>query len=137
MSDPIKRPAPRPCGTCPYRCDVPSGVWAEEEYEKLPDYDNEIHAQPPSVFMCHQQDGRLCAGWAAVHDMGHNLGLRLAVAMGMLDEDEADATIVYTTDVELWPDGQTARDFGVQEIIEPSMAAMKAVAKLERKRGAP
>ena len=27
----------QPCSSCPYRKDVPSGVWAHHEYEKLRD----------------------------------------------------------------------------------------------------
>lgn len=28
-----------PCSACPYRVDVPAGVWAREEYDKLDPYD--------------------------------------------------------------------------------------------------
>jgi hypothetical protein len=35
----INPPAPKPCESCPYRKDVPSGVWSEGEYRKLPQYD--------------------------------------------------------------------------------------------------
>jgi hypothetical protein len=34
-------PTKYPCPSCPYRKDVPSGVWAPEEYDKLPAYDND------------------------------------------------------------------------------------------------
>ena len=61
-------PARTPCATCPYRTDVPSGVWAPEEYAKLLAYDEETAYQPLSVFLCHQVDGRVCAGWAGCHD---------------------------------------------------------------------
>nr|WP_280343300.1 DUF6283 family protein [Nocardia neocaledoniensis] len=36
--DKIGPPAPRPCVSCPYRRDVPSGVWDFGEYEKLRGY---------------------------------------------------------------------------------------------------
>jgi len=45
-----------PCQSCPYRRDVPSGIWAHEEYEKILDYDNETGHQPMKVFMCHQAE---------------------------------------------------------------------------------
>jgi hypothetical protein len=53
-------PARNPCGSCPYRKDVPSGVWETLEYEKLPPYDGETFEQPFEAFFCHQQNGRLC-----------------------------------------------------------------------------
>lgn len=28
----LRAPAPRPCESCPYRRNVPSGIWTEEEY---------------------------------------------------------------------------------------------------------
>lgn len=30
------KPPKVPCGTCPYRRDVPAGIWHGEEYAKLP-----------------------------------------------------------------------------------------------------
>lgn len=41
-----------PCSSCPYRRDVPSGVWHREEYEKLLQYDDSTEILP--AFMCHQ-----------------------------------------------------------------------------------
>src|SRR5476649_1940723 len=115
----IKGPAPAPCGSCPYRQDVPSGVWSEEEYAKLPEFDKSTGEQPPSVFCCHQQPGRLCAGWVGVHEMKHNLGLRLADAMGAMEPDEVDATLAYETSVPLFASGAEAAEHGRAEIAEP------------------
>ena len=93
-------PAPRPCISCPYRRDVAPGVWADEEYAKLPPYDEvETAAQPPQAFYCHQQDGRLCAGWVACHDMEESFGLRLAASLGGWSREEVEAIWDYTTDV--------------------------------------
>jgi hypothetical protein len=47
-------PASNPCGSCPYRRDVPSGVWDAAEYEKLPRYDGPMADQPARLFLCHQ-----------------------------------------------------------------------------------
>jgi hypothetical protein len=44
---------------------VPSGAWVAEEYAKLPAYDRPTGEQPAGLFLCHQQDGRACAGWVA------------------------------------------------------------------------
>lgn len=61
-------PSRCPCASCPYRRDVPSGVWAPEEYEKLRRYDAPTMEQPPQVFLCHQKNrdtaNRVGAGWA-------------------------------------------------------------------------
>ena len=133
MSEKIKAPAPSPCGSCPYRIDTPAGVWSEEEYDKLPDYDNETSFQPGSVFMCHQQDGKLCAGWVGCHDMENNLGLRMALALDMIDSETADQVCDYTTDVPLHPSGTAAADFGKSEIEIPGEKAKRVVAKLQRK----
>lgn len=67
-----------PCGSCPYRKDVPSGIWHPDEYAKLPAYDRETPFQPTSLFMCHQRDGCLCGGWLMTHDRRHLLALRIA-----------------------------------------------------------
>lgn len=131
----IKAPAKRPCGSCPYRQDVPSGVWAREEYEKLPDFDKPTAEQPPAVFGCHQQDGHLCAGWAATHDMTQSLGLRVAEAMGYMTHDDVIATIEYTTDVPLWASGQEAWEHGVSRIETPDPRAQRAITRLEKKLG--
>lgn len=127
-------PAKRPCGTCPYRCDVPSGVWAPEEYAKLPKYDAPTGEQPPALFLCHQQDGHACAGWVAVHDMRENLALRLAAVMGMADA-VVDAFIAYVTDVPLWPTGTAAFVHGMRGVATPDARARRAIDRLERKRG--
>lgn len=127
-------PAPRPCISCPYRRDVPSGVWDEEEYAKLPPFDEpETARQPPAAFMCHQQDGRLCAGWVAVHDMQESLGLRLLAAVARMTPEEIDATIDYTTDVPLFDSGAEAALHGLAEVKQPSEAAVKLIARLQRK----
>ncbi|MCC9181145.1 DUF6283 family protein [Mycolicibacterium mageritense] len=79
-------PAPRPCASCPYRRDAPSGIWDASEYRKLPAYDGEAQDQPLNLFVCHQTNGddpnaRLCGGWVACHG-GELMALRLAVIRG-------------------------------------------------------
>lgn len=63
---------------------MPSGVWHPDEYAKLPGFDRPTAEQPPGVFLCHQQNGRVCAGWAGCHDMAQSLGVRFAVQSGAL-----------------------------------------------------
>lgn len=133
MSEPIKGPAKNPCGSCPYRQDVPSGVWVREEYEKLPQYDGETMSQPFGVFMCHQQDGHLCAGWVGCHDMTQNLGLRMAAGSGNLSIKEFDKTLDYVSPVPLWSSGREAHDHGIADVDEPSDKAVKIIDKVGTK----
>lgn len=126
--------APRPCGSCPYRRDVPSGVWSSHEYEKLPPYDNETAEQPYGAFLCHQQNGKLCAGWVGCHDMDNSLALRLAAATGIIDPDTFEAAIDYECPVELWDSGAEAAEHGLAKITDPDGDAKRVMAKLRRKR---
>lgn len=128
-------PAPRPCISCPYRRDVPSGIWDTSEYEKLAAYDGETFAQPPNVFLCHQQDGRLCAGWCAVHDMDESLGLRLLSYRGGIGQFHLDEVLDYTTDVPLFDSGAEAAAHGLRDVNSPAGGAIKMIDRLERKRG--
>lgn len=123
----VLEPAANPCGTCPYRRDVPSGVWSAEEYEKLPDYDRSTGDQPPAVFLCHQQNGRLCAGWAGCHDMADSLGLRVAAALGSISPEAVDATLDFKTSVPLFSSGAEAAEHGLADIANPSSAACRKI----------
>lgn len=131
----LRPPAPAPCGTCPYRCDVPSGVWAAAEYVHLPAYDGDTWEQPTGVFLCHQQDGRICAGWAGCHDMAQSMALRLAAASGAISGDALDAVLDYASPVPLFASGQEAAQHGLADIEEPAAKAVRAIHRLEQKRG--
>jgi hypothetical protein len=106
-------------------------VWEASEYGKLPPFDGETFEQPPEVFMCHQQDGRLCAGWVAVHDMSESLGLRLVAQQ--LSEEEVTAILVYETDVPLFSSGAEACAHGLSDLDTPGDDARAMVAKLSRR----
>lgn len=127
-------PARYPCASCPYRADVPSGVWDASEYEKLPPYDEETAFQPPAAFFCHQQNGRLCAGWVGCHDMQNNLGLRIAVSTGAINAADYDAALAYESPVELHPSGTAAAEHGAAMIQTPGSDAQRVIVKLERRR---
>lgn len=114
---------PNPCSTCPYRRDTPPGVWAREEYEKLPAFDEQWTV---STFLCHngaKPNNTVCRGWLEVHDQ--NIGVRMA-----------SFKIVWTaankrpTSVPLYASGKQARDFGLRGIGKPSTKARAAIAKL-------
>ena len=116
--------AKAPCKSCPYRKDVPSGLWHSDEYDKLPEYDGSIAEQAmngaTSVFMCHQQDGRLCAGWVATHK-SELLALRIRAS-------DIDASVWdYESPVPVFSSGKDASDHGKRDIVEPSVAAVSAI----------
>lgn len=129
----MQGPAKRPCATCPYRRDVPSGVWEPSEYARLPAYDNDTPYQPHAVFGCHQRDGRMCAGWVGCHDMGESLALRFA-AFTDLAPAVIEACLDYATDVPLWGSGAEAAAHGMVEVEEPGERAVDAMEKIQRRR---
>lgn len=117
-----------PCSACPYRQDVPSGVWSFEEYEKLRPYDEPTHDQPFELFMCHATPEHLCSGWAVVHtSRGHEFDL-LALRVRMAGYPDIPATTVA-----LFDSGNEAADWGQQDEDDPSEEAQATVAKLLRK----
>lgn len=131
MSDLVSglRPAKRPCSSCPYRKDVPSGVWAEHEYRKLPEYDLPAWAQPVGVFMCHQNDGRLCAGWLGCHDPHHLISLRMGF------ESIDPSAFKYQSPDPLFATGKEAMRHGLREIEAPGKRAVRVIQKLARRLG--
>lgn len=121
-----------PCKSCPYRKDVPSGVWEPTEYVKLPEYDGTITDQlmkgATALFMCHQNDGKLCAGWVAGHDAVNLLALRLHA-------DKVDTeTFGYRSPVPVFKSGAAAAKHGMRAVNRPGVKARQVVARLLRKR---
>lgn len=118
-----------PCGTCPYRRDVPSGVWDASEYAKLPRYDGETFEQfekgGTGLFFCHQNDGKLCAGWVGCHDMRHAIAVRLSPV--------APETFTYRSPVPLFSSGAEAAAHGMAEVACPGEDANRAIAKLAKR----
>ena len=123
--------AKNPCATCPYRKDVPSGVWSHEEYEKLRKYDAEPmpSGENLGVFLCHNTpragDQVACKGWVMVH--GDSIAVRIAQIRGQLG-DSAFAE----TDVPLHESGTAAANFGQRRIKRPGRKAREAMAKLAK-----
>lgn len=120
--------AKAPCPSCPYRKSVPSGVWDATEYAKLPDWDGETFEQPAAVFMCHTQDGKLCAGWVGYRDPCDLLALRIGVARGRVSCEVFD----YQSPVPLFASGAEAAAHGTAEIEAPGIAAQRVVTKIVR-----
>ncbi|MFB7174542.1 DUF6283 family protein [Streptomyces sp. NPDC056254] len=135
----IRPPAPRPCESCPYRRDVPAGIWAEEEYDKLQRYDADTSEQPLGVFQCHQSDAdsdsrRICAGWAGCHDGEHLLAMRLAVLQGNVESATYEAVADYTSPVPLFSSGGEAAEHGRTGLAAPDGAARHMIDKISRTR---
>lgn len=127
------RAAAAACGSCPYRRDAPSGLWAAEEYAKLPDYDNgigdQLAAGALAAFFCHQRDGSVCAGWLGHRDPLDLLAVRIGLADGRLDRVCAD----YTSAVSLFETGAAAAAHGMTEHDDPGRRARGMAANLTRK----
>lgn len=127
---------PIPCVTCPYRKDVPSGIWHEEEYEKLVRYDAPTMQQPAKLFMCHSQPDGLCTGWVQSHaDRDHAFDL-LALRLNWRQCDvEALKTVSQSEPaVPLFKTGAAAMWHGMKKIKKPDEKAAQAIEQIERKR---
>jgi hypothetical protein len=124
----------RPCPTCPYRRDVPSGIWHEEEYAKLPRFDGDVPEQimagATAPFHCHSGPEKLCAGWVGCHDMDNSL----AVRMTRCDIDPA--VFEYTSPVPLFASGAEAAEHGMRDLPEPGPDAARKIAGLHRMQAA-
>jgi len=117
----------RPCPSCPYRKDVPSGVWAYHEYEKLRDYDEPTGNQPLATFHCHATPDELCNGWAVVHtSRGHEFDL---LALRFWHPENG----IPVSDVPLWSSGNEAADHGQAHIEDPDDKAIEVTSRLIRK----
>lgn len=130
MDGPTRAPAKNPCGSCPYRTDVPSGIWHRSEYDKLAEYDRPFIEQPMGAFHCHQQDGRLCAGWVGCHDMENTLAFRINARS--FTKEVIQAVLNYETSVPLFESGAAAREHGLQEYANPGTRANKIMDKMLR-----
>lgn len=96
MSQEAARPRKNPCASCPYRKNVPPGIWDQSEYDKLSKYDGEMHEQQATaVFMCHQHDGCVYSGWLAHREPVDMLAVRIGLISGQMDTVCLD----YPTDV--------------------------------------
>jgi hypothetical protein len=128
--------APTPCTTCPYRRDTPSGVWAEEEYRKLPTYDNhDFCTANLKVFHCHQEreigKPTVCHGWVSVHADGK--AVRLACISGLISEEDM-ARIPIQADPALYATGAEACRAGLKGVNRPGKKARRAIERISKRR---
>lgn len=126
-------PRRTPCASCPYRRDVPSGIWITEEYDKLPGYDGSTYDQACAnaihPFLCHQRTNELCGGWVGCHDMQHNLSIRIA------SDVDVESVLDYTSPIPLFRSGAEAAAHGKREVDDPGPAAQRMIKILARKLG--
>jgi hypothetical protein len=117
------------CKSCPYRADVPAGIWAAEEYTKLPTYDGEILDQVvkggTALFLCHQQTGKLCSGWVGCHGPDNLLALRVHPVDPEVFEFEGS--------IPLFKSGAEAAIHGLSGIQHPDAKARRTIDSLVRK----
>lgn len=125
MSEPL-RPRPRPCPSCPYRLDCPSGLWHPDEYRRLPGWDGDTAYQVAGVFCCHSTPDLLCAGWVGHRDPYDLLALRIGVGSGAVSPDVFE----YRTAVPLFASGWRAAVHGLRDIENPGPEARAALAKI-------
>lgn len=130
-------PARTPCKDCPYRQDVPSGIWEANEYAKLPRYDGPTYEQPFGLFLCHLRDrkdpaARVCGGWAGCHDGDELMGIRVALVAGEITVETARAIKTYKSPVPLFGSGAEAAAHGMRELENPGPDARRAARKISR-----
>ncbi|MFF7198271.1 DUF6283 family protein [Streptomyces sp. NPDC008079] len=131
-------PSRTPCGACPYRRDVPSGIWDETDYAKLPPYDRPTPEQPVRLFQCHLYDaedsrGRICGGWAGCHDGNGLLALRVALIISREITPETERAIrEYESPVPLFASGAEAAAHGMRELENPGPQARREIEKIQR-----
>lgn len=123
-----------PCTSCPYRKDVPSGIWGSEEYDKIVRYDSPTYAQPPKLFMCHQVDGSLCRGWLDCHGR-ELLAIRIAISMKTVSVDDALQALDEEPFVPVFSNASEAARHGRKSINKPGKKAKQLMKSIEKKRG--
>lgn len=121
----------RPCETCPYRRDVPSGLWAATEYEKLPKYDVPTEEHTEAVFMCHSDLESLCRGWVDCHLSRGNEFEPLSLRIFELRHGPLGWK--GPSDVPVFDSGAEAAAHGLKDIEEPGPEACKKINKLVKK----
>ncbi|MCK2240987.1 DUF6283 family protein [Crossiella sp. S99.1] len=139
MTSLVGPPAPRPCESCPYRCDVAPGIWAQEEYDKLRRYDAPTAEQPRRLFLCHQNDAgsdtrRPCAGWVGCHSSDNLLAPRIALLEGRITPETFQAIIDYESPVPLAASGAEAAEHGESGIARPGTETQRLIDKIARVR---
>jgi len=119
-----------PCATCPYRRDVPAGIWHPTEYAKLAEFDES--PGPLKTFLCHNSPDTpgdtACRGWLTVHREG--IAVRLGILQGQYSPEEVFAEVAEP----LYSSGKEAAAAGLAGCRRPSAEARRLMRKLARAR---
>lgn len=120
-----------PCGSCPYRKDVPAGVWHPEEYTKLSGFTPKDPRSVPAMgtFLCHnheEKDRVLCRGWTFVER--ESPAVKLLVYLGRVEPDD----VCQTPRTPLFETGQEAALHGLSGVKKPTKAARRLQDKITR-----
>lgn len=115
------------CSSCPYRKDVPSGVWAANEYDKLAEYDRPTSEQPLAGFACHATPEVYCHGWAVVHSRQPHDRFLMAFRVFPPEGD------IPPEGAPLFRSGTEAAKHGKRDIEDPSEEAREMQFRLMRK----
>jgi uncharacterized protein DUF6283 len=118
------------CAACPYRRDVPSGVWAADEYDKLIAYDEPTFGQPVAVFKCHATPEFYCHGWAVVHSNRGSAYDLLALRLASLRDGYVD---IPSESTPLFASGTEAAEHGKRDIDNMSDAAIETAERLKER----
>lgn len=121
----------QPCESCPYRKDVPSGVWAPSEYRKLLDYDRPTGEQPLEPFACHTSPDWFCTGWLVCHGAKPKRGYEL-LSIRFVESFKGVRVRIPRPEavVPLFASGEEAALHGMKGIARPPRAARDMIAKL-------
>lgn len=117
----------KPCGACPYKISVPSGIWSYDEYEKLRAYDAPTAEQPVKGFACHASPEFYCHGWGVCHTSRDHRYDLLALRF------DPPANGIPEPVVELFETAADAADHGQRDVEEPSDVALETIDKLVRR----
>ena len=127
--DALKCPK-KACDTCPYLKATPSGIWSEEEYRKLPKYDDN-ESLTLSIFHCHQENATgvptVCRGW--VSTARESISVRLGVLQGLIAVEDLPNGLEDA----YYSSGHEACEAGLRDIDDPSEEALELLNKLLRR----
>lgn len=130
----VKAPCAVPCVDCPYRKDSPSGLWSADMYDMLPLYDlTPAEGQPLKAFMCHEQNGHLCAGWIGCHGADDLIGMQMLAIQDDIDMTEYRKAQEHQPRVPLFESGKEAAEHGKRDIDNPSERTQRRVEALLNK----
>lgn len=120
-----------PCRFCPYRKDVPAGIWHPGDYKRLPAYDRRTAEQPEAAFACHKRPEQMCGGWAH-HANYDTLALTiLVIVRRRFTAEQGHQISAYSSPVPVFDSHTAAAEHGLAGCEDdPSAETLNARRKL-------